>query len=101
MVPDRFFGTGVVSLVLMIGAVTGMQGVEMSLVAAAGLLYLAGNIGVTDVCNVPLNNELDAANPSSTNAVAVWERYCQIWTRWNHLRTVTCLYSAVLFTLAL
>jgi uncharacterized membrane protein len=34
-------------------------------------------------------------------AAGEWTRYLTAWTSWNHVRTLTCLGSAVTFTLAL
>ena len=39
--------------------------------------------------NVPLNNALDTATPSSADGARLWARYLSTWTPWNHVRTVT------------
>ncbi len=71
------------------------------LVLAASLIYLVGCIGVTMVCNVPLNDALAAVSANTPEAAAVWSRYLKIWTAWNHLRTVAPLLAAILFMTAL
>ncbi|HZE90284.1 MAG TPA: anthrone oxygenase family protein [Rhizobacter sp.] len=77
------------------------QGAFSAYVLAGGVLYLVGNLGVTLVCNVPLNNALAPLDASSTEAARVWSDYVVSWTRWNHLRAVTGLAAALSLTLAL
>jgi uncharacterized membrane protein len=71
------------------------------LLIAGGLLYVAGMFGVTMLCNVPLNNALQAVTTESRTGMAIWNDYLRRWTRWNLLRTVSCLAAAALFMLAL
>jgi uncharacterized membrane protein len=66
-----------------------------------GLLYFLGDVVVTIVFNVPRNNALAAADPASADGARVWTDYLVTWTRWNHVRTVTALAAAALFTFAL
>lgn len=94
-----FFGTAVLCIVLLIGLVTRPAGSGV-LVATGALLYLIGSIGVTMVCNVPLNNKLAAVSPSATDMETQWRAYRGPWTRWNHVRTLACLLAAGLFALA-
>ena len=96
-----FLGTGAVCVALAAGsyALWGQAGAVATL--AASLIYLAGCIGVTMVCNVPLNEALAASSTGTPDAVALWSRYLTEWTFWNTVRTVATLASAILFTLAL
>lgn len=96
-----FFGTALICLALIAGWFLGWAGIGGMLVPAASLLYLAGCIGVTMACNVPLNDALAAVQPATPEAARLWARYLTDWTFWNHVRTVAPLGSAVLFTLAL
>jgi uncharacterized membrane protein len=95
-----FFGTGIVSLALTVGVFFG-HAREPTLILTASFLYLAGCIGVTMVFNVPLNNRLAAVQPGTMEGDAMWSRYLDAWTVWNHVRTITPLVSAILFTAAL
>ena len=88
-----FFGTALLCLVLLVGQL------DSPLVVAGALFYLVGTIGVTMVCNVPLNDKLAKVAPSATDADAQWPAYRRAWTRWNHVRTVACLLAAAAFTL--
>jgi uncharacterized membrane protein len=46
--------------------------------------------------NVPLNDAL-AAVGTDPETSGLWARYLVEWTRWNHVRTVSCLGAAALF----
>ena len=87
-----FFGTTLGSLVLAIAGI-----IERApLLIAGGTLYVVGMFVVTMFGNVPLNNLLTVA-PNEDN----WRRYLVVWTRWNHVRTISCLVAAGLFIAAL
>jgi uncharacterized membrane protein len=96
-----FLGTGVVCLGLAAGSYVWWDETSGKLLLAASLIYLVGCIAVTMVCNVPLNDRLAAVRPNTPEAAAVWSNYLTLWTKWNHLRTVAPLLSAILFTTAL
>jgi uncharacterized membrane protein len=51
--------------------------------------------------NVPLNNALARGASGDAAAVALWTKYLHDWTRWNHVRTITCTLAMVLFIVAL
>ena len=89
------FGTAVACLGL------AADGRTTALVLLGGALYLVGAIGVTIVCNVPLNNRLAKLHPQSTGAASYWDEYLTQWTAWNHLRTLAALAAAALLTIAL
>ncbi len=72
-----------------------------SLTAAGSLAYLVGGFVVTAACNVPLNNRLDGLSPEESAGTEFWSQYQSQWMRWNHLRTLSCLFSTVLFALSL
>ncbi len=86
------FGTGAACAVL---AVRDLWGEARSpLLGAGSALYLAGAVGVTLAANVPLNNALAAVDPAGDAAIGAWQHYVRRWTRWNHVRTVSCLGAA-------
>ncbi|MEO7058107.1 MAG: anthrone oxygenase family protein [Lapillicoccus sp.] len=62
--------------------------------------YLVGVVGVTAVANVPLNDRLAVLDPASASAATQWADYLVTWTRWNHVRTVAGIASAVAFLVA-
>ena len=68
-------------------------------VVAGAALYLAGTILVTIVFNVPRNNALAGANPTSADADRVWADYVASWTAWNHVRAAAALVAAALLTI--
>ena len=96
-----FFGTAALCLALVVVAWINWHQPGSALILAASVLYLAGCIGVTMLANVPLNNALAAVQPGTPEAAALWQRYLDVWTAWNHVRTVAPLAAAVLFTIAL
>jgi len=95
-----FFGTAALCL-LLAGAGFWWGPLNPWLLLAAGLTYLIGCLGVTMVCNVPLNNELAAVQPDSAGAAALWSRYLETWTAWNHARTAACVAAMAAFTIGL
>ncbi|MFC4307514.1 DUF1772 domain-containing protein [Steroidobacter flavus] len=88
-----FFGTALLCLVLLIGRL------NSPLVVAGALFYLAGSMGVTMVCNVPLNDKLEKVSPSATDLETQWHAYRRPWTRWNHVRVLACLLAAAAFVI--
>ena len=90
-----FFGTALLCLVLLVGQL------DSPWVVAGALLYLVGSMGVTMVCNVPLNDRFAKVSPSADDLETQWRDYRGPWTRWNHVRTVACLLAAAAFTVEL
>jgi uncharacterized membrane protein len=88
-----FFGTGLLCLVLLVGRL------DSPLVVVGALFYLVGSLGITMICNVPLNDKLAKVLPSANDMETQWGAYREPWTRWNHVRTVSCLLAAAAFTL--
>jgi uncharacterized membrane protein len=68
--------------------------------ATGGIVFLLAVLGVTIVFNVPLNDALAAAPAGSAEQAALWQRYLDVWTMWNHVRTLGSLVAVGLFTLA-
>lgn len=59
---------------------------------------------VTIVFNVPLNNRIDAVDPtglSIADAAREWVAYLGPWTTWNHVRSAAGLAAGVLLALGL
>jgi len=96
-----FFGTGLVCLVLIAGAFIRWEQAAGKLILVASLAYVIGCIGVTMVCNVPLNNALAAVRSNTPEEAALWSRYLDRWVMWNHVRTLASLLAGILFTAAL
>jgi uncharacterized membrane protein len=55
---------------------------------------------VTMVFNVPLNNALAAAPAGGAEQAALWQRFLDVWTMWNHVRTAGSLAAVGFFALA-
>jgi uncharacterized membrane protein len=86
-----FFGTTIVSVILMIVALANWGDPDSGLMLITGVLYFTGMFVCTAVFNVPLNKLLAGLNEDSTNTAEVWRRYLRTWTGWNHIRTVSLL----------
>ncbi|AFY92712.1 DUF1772 domain-containing protein [Chamaesiphon minutus] len=94
------FGTAATCLLLAVSTLAKLSQPDAVYVFIGSLLYLIGTVGVTISFNVPLNNALAIADPSSTESANLWAKYLTDWTFWNHVRTVAALIAAVLFMLA-
>jgi uncharacterized membrane protein len=91
-----FFGSTIISVLLMIAAFIHWGEAGTDLMLMAGAIYFVGMFLCTALFNVPLNNSLAKLEPDSANANKVWSRYLKTWTKWNHLRTVCSLVTCVL-----
>ena len=94
-----FMGTALICAIILIASLFWWGQFSGKLMLAASLLYLVGSIGVTMVYNVPLNNQLAAG--SAAQHAELWPHYLNVWTMWNHVRTVASIVAAILFTIAL
>jgi uncharacterized membrane protein len=69
--------------------------------AAGFIIYSAGSVVVTMVCNVPRNNKLATLPSGSAEAIAYWPVYVREWLFWNHVRCVASLAAATAAAFAL
>ena len=95
------FGTAIVCMLLGIDAFRGGFDRHNLLLLVAMAFYVLGVIGVTMVCNVPLNDELAAASPMHETGIALWSRYLTNWTFWNTVRGLASCAACALFAFAL
>ncbi|TPJ38417.1 DUF1772 domain-containing protein [Mesorhizobium sp. B2-5-13] len=100
MFMTALFGTGLVCIVLIAGALIGWNQPGSFWLLAGALIYLVGNPIVTMVFNVPLNDALAAVDPASSNGAAVWTSFLRNWVMWNHVRTVTAIVAMASFWFA-
>ena len=96
-----FFATTIASLALAVVAVWRWGEPGAVAMFAGGVTYVVGMFLCTAVCNVPLNNALDAVDPAGVEAGDAWRHYLKVWTRWNHVRTVACTLACGLFIAAI
>ena len=96
-----FFTSSLACLLLAVLSVMHWGSAGAWQMAGGGLLYLGGMLFVTAFANVPRNNRLDAADTDTPEGEAMWRRYLQRWLPWNHVRTVSCTASMVLFIVAI
>jgi uncharacterized membrane protein len=95
-----FLGTAVICALLGIISLVRWQGSGARCLLAGAILYVLGNFVVTLARNVPRNDALARENAADPNVVDAWHKYVIEWTKWNHVRTVTALGAAALFTVA-
>jgi len=96
-----FFGSSIVSVILIVFSFVYWDEAGAKLALIAGLIYFVGMFLCTVVFNVPLNNSLARIEANGEGAHPVWSRYLKVWTRWNHLRTVSSVITCVLCILLL
>jgi uncharacterized membrane protein len=96
-----FMGTAILSLVTAVAAIWSWNAEGSGWLLAGSMLYLVGIILVTMVFNVPLNDALAAVDPASGEGATIWERYLDVWVKWNHLRTIAGLGALACFIQAL
>jgi uncharacterized membrane protein len=95
-----FMGTAAISIVAMVMAVLRWEESSTYTLLGGGI-YLLGSIVVTMRGNVPLNTALAALDAEAPGSAPRWSDYVRDWTRWNHVRTVACAATLVLFILAI
>ncbi|CAN5509501.1 hypothetical protein BH10ACT9_BH10ACT9_07350 [soil metagenome] len=97
-----FFGSTLLALAVAVVAALHLDRPGSAyLLAGAALSILAM---VITAFNIPLNNRLDALDPtglSAADAAKAWAAYCVPWTAWNHVRTGAPLVGAVLMLVGL
>lgn len=96
-----FLGTTLASGALLVLGALHFRDAGSAWMIIGGVLYVVGMFGVTLRGNVPLNNALQNVTAESRTGTAIWNDYLRRWTRWNHLRTLSCLGAAALYLLAL
>jgi uncharacterized membrane protein len=70
-------------------------------VLAAAALYWLSVIVLTATYHVPRNNELDRVDAGAAASEALWHRFLDEWTRWNHARALVPLLACGLEIAAL
>lgn len=97
-----FMGLTVLSLVIVVYAAFNLDGTPRLLLIGAGLSYLVGVFAVTAAGNVPLNNQLAALAPETSQALDFWKQtYMTRWVNLNSLRTLACFLASGLTLAAL
>ncbi|MEL6367562.1 MAG: anthrone oxygenase family protein [Pseudomonadota bacterium] len=66
-------------------------------IALAPLAFVLAVFLVTLLGNVPMNQRLARMTPDNTDAHTYWRRYRIVWTRFNHVRVLGSVVTAVLY----
>jgi uncharacterized membrane protein len=96
-----FLGTAIACIALAIMATLKWQSPTSPYLLAGSILYFAGTFLVTMRFNVPRNNALDKVDPATEDGATCWTQYLAEWTKWNHIRTIAALLSALSLVIAL
>jgi len=96
-----FFGTAAACVVALISSLLRWHEPGAVYLVVGAVLYLAGSLLVTMVCNVPRNEALAAIARADPEAASRWAGYVASWTAWNHVRTAAALAAAASFSIAL
>jgi uncharacterized membrane protein len=94
-----YFGAALLSIAAGVSAVIAWRP-GSGWVLAGALLGLVGAI-VTAAVNVPLNDQLAAAEVTGSTAQALWDGYLRDWTAWNHVRAVSGVLGAALMAVGI
>ena len=95
-----FLGMGATCSALMVTGLRSAFGPRELWIIAAGILYLAGSVLVTMLCNVPRNDTLAVLDPRAAEAASAWARYVSEWTLWNHVRAAASIGAAACLMVA-
>ncbi len=99
--PLFFLSTLACAALVVLGALGMIGGTAAPKIMVGGAIYVIGMFVVTVVGNVPLNNRLEAADPSSEAGKAIWREYLTRWTQLNHIRTLSCMVAMALLVMGL
>ena len=94
-----FLGTAVAAIAATFIAYVADGPWKLSAFAAA--VYVAACVLSTIAFNIPLNNRLATTDPLTTQGHEFWRQYLDEWTRWNHVRSVACVITTILFAFSL
>lgn len=89
-----------ISIGVAVYAALNLDGLAMSALILAALVYTLGVLLVTVFGNVPMNNKLDRLDHNTAEAEAYWRRYGRVWTRLNHVRTIASILTAIIYGIA-
>jgi uncharacterized membrane protein len=94
------FGTGIVSVLLMIWGLQHRDNPAAIWMLVGAGLYLVSLL-VTMMYHVPHNEQLMKVDPHGSGAAATWTQFYSAWMGWNWVRTVTALGGTISLVFAL
>ena len=96
-----FAGTAVLSVALLVVAVTTLDEAYAPWLVVAAVLYLVGVLGLTMAYHVPRNDALATLVADAPETTVAWERYAATWTTANHVRAAAGLLATAALGIAL
>ena len=88
------------SVLLGIYGTTSLSGASRGALILAPLIYLPTVFLMTVFGNVPMNKRLERYACGTADAQEYWKIYGRDWTRLNHVRTIGCLITSLLYVIA-
>lgn len=95
------FGSALLCAALIVRAISAWGDRTAALLLAGAVLYLAGAVVLTIICNVPLNNHLASLSVHAPDAARQWHSFVRGWTIANHVRAAASLAALACLVLAL
>lgn len=99
-----FFGSSLLAvLCIWSGVANSATPLQGALLAAAGISYVLGMLGVTMLFNVPLNTRLAKSGlTESVGKEAIsWSDYYRDWLTFNHIRLASCVAATIVLLISL
>ena len=90
----------VLSIALAIYWLIAFEGPARLMLILAAAVYVSSVFLVTMFGNVPMNNKLDALDAKNPEAAVYWKEYGRDWTRFNHVRSVGSIVTAIIYIAA-
>lgn len=94
-----FLGTAVLSVAAALLAYLS-QG-PWAYTISASATYVIACILSTIRFNIPLNDRLEKTDPLTVEGHEFWRQYVNQWTKWNHVRALACVVTAILLAISL
>jgi uncharacterized membrane protein len=95
------FGSALPCATRIVRAISTWGDRSAALLLAGAVLYLAGAVVLTVVCNVPLNNHLASLSVHAPDAAGQWHSFVRGWTIANHVWAAASLAALACLVLAL
>ena len=92
-----FLGTAVVCILLLVWSLFLWDQMGSGYLIAGSALYLFGSLMVTGIFNIPKNEALAKVDALAAGSESLWCNYVEVWTTWNHVRTIASFLAAACF----
>lgn len=77
-----------------------LTGTAQIWIMSGAAVYVLSVFLVTVAGNVPMNERLAGMDHTMVETVKYWRTYGEVWTNWNHVRTIGSIVTAACFMVA-